>query len=149
MKPSKPLFLQRYALEGAVIEINSGSPVKERIVKEFLRSKFGENANLNLMAFAGFWIMEGTIQDMELDAAKFPSLYAYFANRDGSLDERWEHYENLVQEDELDLLRMAYDGTRRHVLETMADAPFDEKKSDSTKSSLMPEEVEAEPVKAT
>lgn len=130
MKPDKPLFLQCYESNGASIWINSGSTVKERIVKEFLRGKFGADINLNQMMFAGFWIIEGTIHSIEVNAEKYPSLSQYCTGREGSLGDRLEFYMEYVQEDELDIIRLAHDATRRHVLETMTEAPIEEKKSD-------------------
>lgn len=123
-----PPFTEIYEAEGAKLALNSGTPIKERVVRDALL-RLNPNANLNLMTYAGFWIMEASLVQHELSADKYPSLYYYLEKRNGSLEQRWDLYVNNVQEAELDLLRLAYDATRRNLYETMRDLDPQEKKS--------------------
>jgi hypothetical protein len=128
---SKPPFVECYEHEGVTLWMNSGDPIKVGIAKNtILRNDPSSVGSLLQMAYAGFWILEGILYSQDLTAETHPSLVFYLSNREGlSMDERWELYANRVQTTELDILRLAYENTRRNVFETMAELPVEKKEN--------------------
>lgn len=124
--------LRLFEHEGSSLYLHSGNPIKEQIAKDVITGKlpYLSNAKLNTMSYAAFWILEGSLESYDLDPEKYPSLNQYLSEREKlPLLERWELYITCVDDSELDILRLAYDATRRHKFETLADAPLEEKKS--------------------
>lgn len=133
----KPPFVREYSTEGATLWVHGGTGVGEVIVREFLRKLFPD-VNLNLMIYAGFWILEGVLYAHELTGEQYESLSYYLAERESlDMQGRWKLYCNVIDESIVTgLLFEAYNTTRRHVMETMAEMPLeDKKKSSKTESS--------------
>jgi len=88
-----------------------------------------EDAMDYLYALA-FWFIEGYLFSYEIDSEKFPTLSYYLNERsDYGLPRRWELWCNLVDTSELEPVVSAWQKTRRHALETLAETPLEEKKS--------------------
>lgn len=125
MKPST----REYKVDGATLVLYTGSPLKLTIAQSIAASYVSEG-DLYIMAVAGFWIMEGLLAEYETDPEKYPSISEYLKKREGlAYPRRWDLYLDTVQANELELLRLAHDTTRQHVLETMTGTPLDQKKS--------------------
>lgn len=120
--------------EGSSLYLHSGNPIKERIAKDVvlrMNPQLNE-ADLSKMIYAGFWIMEGSLGAFDIDLEKYPNLNQYLKAREMlTILQRWELYIfSEYSSEELDLLRLAYDATRSHLLETMQGVSDEEKKSD-------------------
>lgn len=120
---------QEYKAEGIKLMLLVGSPVKLALARNYVKSQVPLE-ELFLMAAGGFWILEGLIIEYEVDQSKYPTLYKYLEEREGfGLPRRWKHYLETIQDEDLEVLRVAYEGTRKSIFETLADVPLEEKKS--------------------
>jgi len=131
-----PSFVREYRTEGACLWVHSGTGIGEIIAREFLRKRFPD-ANLNLMMYAGFWILEGVLYAHELSGEVYESLNHYLSERQNmSIEERWALYCVTIDDATTGgILHDAYNNTRRHVMETMAELPLEDKKKSSKPAS--------------
>ncbi len=126
-----PSFIQRYAVgDSGYIELYTHRPVSGAIAQNYVKNhlpveEFFTNG-------AGFWILEGFVHDISLPESEYPSLNYYLDSRaDKDLARRFELYKTL-DESEVNILIEAFNATRRHILETQADVPLEEKKIESS-----------------
>lgn len=127
---SLPAFIKEYKADGASLFMNTGNPVRASIVHSYVVEQEGENFTEKGHALS-FWIAEGYLFDYELDSEKYPSLSYYLENKgNSSLSDLWELWGKLVDNAEILILVEAWSKTRRNALETLADVPSEEKKSD-------------------
>lgn len=143
-----PAFIKEYFLDGGTLFLHSGEPISAAVIESFMDELLADEirawnttelekpANerkinpLSVGRNAAFWVIEGYVVDYELDAEKHPSLHYYLSNRgDKDLKARWAFYLQTMEVSELNGVVLAYNKTRRHLLETEAELSLDEKKS--------------------
>jgi hypothetical protein len=127
---SKPSFIQRFAVgEEGYIDLYTYRPISGLIAQNYVRTQLPEDEYLS--NGAGFWILEGYISDISLPESEYPSINDYLQRRvDKEMPRRFELY-LAIDEAEAGILIDAFNATRRHVLETMAELPLEEKKIES------------------
>lgn len=130
MQAKTPSFIQRYAVgETGYIDLFSHRPISGVIAQNFIKTQLPLEDFFTIGA--GFWILEGFVHEVSLPEESYPSLNYYLEMRsDKEMPRRFELYKAL-DESELNILIEAYNATRRHVLETQADTPLEEKKIES------------------
>jgi hypothetical protein len=127
---SLPPFIQLYADEGAKLWLNNGLPIRASIVYNYLKTALSAEI-LTSMEADSFLMLEGYLYRHEIDSEAYPSLSYYLNNRNNAdISVLWTAFNQLVELEEISLIRKAYFATRRHPLETMVELSTEEKKSE-------------------
>ena len=128
-------FVKHYETDGLSCEMYVGNPVRSALIRNFLKGQVAE-AELDYNYCLAFWFFEGYLINAVFSPEQCPTLGYYWQEREGKgVLERWELWVQYVDTQELIIIIRAWEETRRHSLETMADESLEEKKSASLKKS--------------